>query len=129
MINVTISFGDSINLFGHGGYSVNDHNHLSCLLYEYANLMMEVSIMEEKLQIVELVVWGNARDGFDVNQSFYTDRYIDCERAFSSVRKLFRDLRNLGYIIPKGSYIEYQGGGIEVYARNGMPLLYLQESA
>lgn len=90
---------------------------------------MIIDNMEEKLRVIELDVWGNARDGFDVNQSFYTDRYIDCERAFSSVRKLFRDLRNLGYIIPKGSYIEYQGGGIEVYARNGKPLLYLEDEA
>lgn len=85
--------------------------------------------MIEKLQVVELDVWGNARDGFDLNQCFYTDRYVDCKRAFGSVRKLFRDLRNLGYIIPKGSYIEWQGYSIEVYARNGKPLLYLQEPA
>ena len=77
--------------------------------------------MEDKLQIVELDVWGNANDGYDVNQWFYTGRYI----TYSSLRKLFRDLRKIGYIIPKGSYIEFLGDSIVVCARNGMPLLNL----
>lgn len=45
MSNVAVSFGNSDDLFGHGGYSVNDHNHLSCFLYEYANLSMTKGLL------------------------------------------------------------------------------------
>lgn len=45
LIDVTISFDYCGDLFGHGGYSVNDHNHLSCFLYEYANLSMTKGLL------------------------------------------------------------------------------------
>ncbi len=30
-----------------------------------------------RFQVLSLDVWGNENDGFDVNQSFYTNHYID----------------------------------------------------
>ena len=83
---------------------------------------MENEVMYE---VLELDVWG-AKDDWSLNQSFHTKRFIPYSQT-KTRRKLFKALRNLGYIIPAGSYTEELGvDTIEVYARNGMPIVFLE---
>lgn len=73
-----------------------------------------------KYRMIAYDVWGNSKEGFWVNQSFYTDTYIDIEDGYSD----YRINRILGV---KG--ITYDWHESEIYAslkKNGKPLFELR---
>lgn len=46
-------------------------------------------------------VWGNAEDGFDVNQVFRTSEYVDIPDAVQTDAQLFDHLVNIGFLSGK----------------------------
>lgn len=76
--------------------------------------------------------WGNARDGWEVNQSFKNGT-ITVEK--STAPEIIRALRDLGLnydssrMAPLGRAIRsspYMGGHIDLNERNGKPLGFLE---
>lgn len=76
-----------------------------------------------KFELIEYDVWGNARDGFEVNQAFYTGKLvtIDLDMDDASIN---RSLAQQGVKGCKG--IEWEGeSDYTLYAtlkRNGKPM-------
>lgn len=79
----------------------------------------------EQMEVLLLDVYGNSKDWY-INDCFHTGDYLEIENAITK-RKLFRAICEAGYDVPKGCIvIEDNEHIIEVYRRNGMPLLFLQ---
>jgi hypothetical protein len=70
-------------------------------------------------------VWGNKRDGYDVNNVFETDEVIDIPNVVQSDKALITYLRNIGFMKKKGlrrNLIEIEGDeGIIYLSYNGKP--------
>lgn len=74
-----------------------------------------------KYEVISYDIWGNARDGFEVNQAFRTGRFIDID-ANTTDRAINRRLGVQG--IQWDGEHEYTLYG--TLKRNGMPALELQ---
>lgn len=76
-----------------------------------------------KFEVISYDVWGNARDGFEVNQAFHTGRYIEVDENTSDAA-INRRLGVQG--------ISWDGDpAYTLYGtlkRNGMPALELQNT-
>jgi hypothetical protein len=77
--------------------------------------------------------WGNAKDGWHVNQSF-NKGIIEVEEA--TPRRIIKALRDLGLVYhsramaPLGRAIRttpYMGGHIDLCTRNGKPVGFLEK--
>ena len=55
------------------------------------------SIAMEKWQVVDLDVWGNEEDGFEVNNVFRLDIYIDLPEDFTKT-DVIKALKQVGYL-------------------------------
>lgn len=76
-------------------------------------------------EVYELDVWGNTKEGFTVNDWDNTCISIEVE-VDTTNRKLFKMLRDEGFIIPKGCMVDdVSEDMIEISLRNGKPYLNL----
>ena len=76
-------------------------------------------------EVYELDVWGNTEEEFIVNQWENTCIGIEVEPETTN-RKLFKMLRDEGFIIPKGCEVDAVSEDmIEISLRNGKPYLNL----
>lgn len=69
-------------------------------------------------------VWGNKKDGFEVNQVFYTDEYVNIPNVVKSDKALITYLKNQGFIksSAKRNLIELDGHEDIIYfSYNGKP--------
>ena len=84
---------------------------------------------ENTYRFIALDVWGNVRDGWEVNQQFYTDRYIHLATGSGMTGKqILTQCRLQGIIetiVPFEVYTndEYR---IEVEYKNGRPAFMLE---
>jgi len=70
----------------------------------------------EQYELIELDVWGNARDGYEVNQAFHTNQFYDIDPDWSDER-LVKELKKEELIkkrIHKNS-IEIGGDEFSIY--------------
>jgi hypothetical protein len=73
-----------------------------------------------RYQLIEYDVWGNQRDGFEVNQSFYTDQYADIPEGASDA-EIVRILKDEGIIkkSARASSVEIEGEeGYDLYFKH-----------
>ena len=70
----------------------------------------------EKYELIEYDVWGNARDGYDVNQTFRTGQYYDIDPDWAD-KKLISELKKDGLIRKsiKFKSIEIDGDKFSIY--------------
>lgn len=74
-----------------------------------------------KFEIISYDVWGNTRDGYEVNAAYHTDQYIDIDESTSD-RAINRRLGIHG--AQWEGELEYSLYGTS--KRNGKPLLELR---
>ena len=76
-----------------------------------------------KYQIIAYDVWGNARDGFEVNAAYTTGTYIVIDLENDSDRAINRRLGIRG--------VTWDGDDVVLYGtvkRNGMPAMELRRA-
>jgi hypothetical protein len=76
-----------------------------------------------KMQVISYDIWGNAKDGFEVNQAFYTGKHVDIGDTDSNMA-INRKLGIRGVTWDGDEYCLY--GTLK---RNGMPALELRVEA
>jgi hypothetical protein len=79
--------------------------------------------MKKQFDIIALDVWGNAREGFDVNAAYYTGRTIELDENASD-RAINRALNVRGVVWSGDPDFSLYGD----LKRNGRPVLELRAS-
>lgn len=75
-----------------------------------------------RYQVISLDVYGNTRDGFGINQSFETNRFIELEEPESASDRLINRRLGVHGVTWEGEP-EHLRGSLK---RNGMPALELK---
>jgi len=72
--------------------------------------------MKKQYELIEYDVWGNARDGYEVNQAFRTNQFYDIDPDWND-DKLIKELKKYGLIKKriKKSSIEIGGDEFSIY--------------
>ena len=80
-----------------------------------------------KYEVISLDVWGNTKDGFDVNEEFHTGNFIDI--TGNTRKSILTQCREQGIIT---TTTPFDVGGINenfifVEYKNGEPAFYLEK--
>ncbi len=85
--------------------------------------------MREKWQIADLDVWGNEKEGFEVNNVFRLDVYIELPEDFTKA-DIVKALKLVGYLKKhvQNRQVTMDGDENFIYleqTKNGCPVCYL----
>ena len=67
-----------------------------------------------RYEVISYDVWGNARDGWNVNQAFYTGRFVEIPEGATN-EQIVRILKDAGEIRPRIRTASVQIEGEEGY--------------